>query len=372
MTKGDHSVLVITAADCCFQSLENAMAGAGDPCQLRRANDLSSGLARLAGGGIHTVVLDISNGKLTGVIKVRDTVPHLPLVLWSNIDDERLPHFVNQYGAVGYLAPHSSPQDLKRLLAGTHHQARPSGSVIAMMGAKGGVGTTTVAMNVAASLTIQGTVILAELRSSFGTVQSVLYPGQNARGIGQLRADIDTTHYLWPAPGVPGLRVLFGPQTPQDCGELDPTRAVTILRGLAQEADFLILDLPTGLSAANRALIEASHHLALVVKPVAHCVRLAKLTLEGVHSWEHAPQSIGTVVVKPAADGDFLPLGQIEDLGVPILKVIPPAPALCKQAERVHLPLVFCDPESLVAENFADLARCFQTQITPRNASRAA
>ena len=362
----DRIILIVTAVDSSFEAFERAVTRGSDGRPLRRARDLDSGLARLAGGGIHTMVLDVSNGKLAALRKVREVAPNQRVVLWSDAEDPRLPQWTREYEAAGYLTRATLPQDLTSLF--TASESRPSDSaVIAVMGAKGGVGATTVATNVAAALTAKGAVILAELRDTFGTVQSVLYPGQVVRGIAQLRPGAPIAPALWPAPTVPGLRVLFGPQTAEDCGRLPAEQASRVLQQLGHEANYVVLDLPPALSAANRALIEASRHLALVVRPVPACLRLAKLMLKGIANWEKSPAGIGVVVVKSSAEGDSIPPSQIEDeLGTAILKVIPPAPELCRQAEHVHRPLIQCDPDSLAAENLDSLAHCFLTRSSLR------
>jgi pilus assembly protein CpaE len=378
--KAEPLVVMVTTADSSFQAFQRALAHSGHECQVRRVDDVSAGLARVAGGGVNSVVLDIAaRGTLDGFGRIRESAPGLPLLLWSDAEYPGLPAIAAQQGAFGYVTKASDPADLGHLLAGAARKGEsavggaPVGgtnpSIIAVMGAKGGVGTTTVAMNVAASLTAMGSVILAELRPTFGTVQSVLYPGQGVRGLAQMLeggpTPSKTSALLWPAPSLPGLRVLFGPQTPEECREIDPAQVGPILRHLAAEADFVVLDLPVGLSPANRSIVAASHHLALVLRPVAACVRLAKLTLNGLKTGQHFPSSIGSVVVKPAADNTFVPLVEIDDaLGIPIFKVIPPAPELYAQSERARIPMVQCDPESLLAESFAALARGFQTRAT--------
>jgi hypothetical protein len=55
-------------------------------------------------------------------------------------------------------------------------------------------------------------------------------------------------------------------------------------------------------------------------------------------------------------------------LGVPILKVIPPAPELCVVGEQSHVPMMLCDPDSLAADSLMALARGFHSKSAARAA----
>ena len=55
-------------------------------------------------------------------------------------------------------------------------------------------------------------------------------------------------------------------------------------------------------------------------------------------------------------------LPEIEnDLGVALLRVIPPAPELCTLSEQARVPVIQYDPESLVTDSLLALARCFHS-----------
>jgi pilus assembly protein CpaE len=271
------------------------------------------------------------------------------------------------------------PQKLARIISGTLENdeaggpmsAREKGiaTIISVMGVKGGVGTSTVATNLAAALTERGTVILAELRPTFGSLGSHFRPGRMVPGLSS-KWDADVAGMrsrvaaaLWPVPSVPRLRILFGPQTPLDCGEINPERIATLLRILAAEADFLVTDLPASLDPSNREILSRSHYMALVMEPARACMGLAKLTLEGINMWEKAPRSISAVIVKRTAEGSPLPLAEIEaELGIPMQCVIPPAPELWLRGERTRVPLIQCDADSLAADTFFTMSREYPLQ----------
>ena len=178
---------------------------------------------------------------------------------------------------------------------------------------------------------------------------------------------------LWPVPNLAGMRVLFGPQSADDCGEIEAPQATMWLRSLASEADFVVMDLPFSLSPANAAILGDSHYLALVIEPTHACARLAGLILEGIRNWPHAPAAVGAVVVRRGFDEGLVTIPDIEaKLGVPVFQAVPPADLLCRLAERAHVPLIQSDPDSMASESFVALARCFtppQKSLHTRKAS---
>jgi len=377
---------MVSAGGLNFDVFRRGVAKAGYRCETRRADDVLTALARIAGGGVKLVVVDVSGGQNTAAVlesvsKFRALAPGMPVALWSDSEDPGLAAIASQAGVSGCMTSGGNPQELTSIFTGVLDKwaaskvtelfgAPANATIIACMGVKGGVGTTTVAMNVATALTGRGSVILAEVRPMFGSLQTYFHPGRMVRGFSN-RQDFEVTEtgarvaasMLWPVPGVEGLRLLFGPQTPEDCDEIEPERATKLLQTLAAKADFVVVDLPASLSQANRAILGASHYFTIIVEPVPACMRLGRLALDAIQNWERAPASIATVVVKHSSDMAPIPLPEIAgELGVPIHCVVPPASESCAQGERARLPMIKCDPDSLAADSFLTLARRFLLQ----------
>jgi pilus assembly protein CpaE len=371
-------ILMVTDSAASFDALRRALESCQSPHQLRRVGNVSMALARVAGGGVRSIVADCSGPivRMENLVELRSGAPKLPVMLWSDTAGGIGPGLLRETGASGALTPNTSPSELKRMFPDetlsekrAAARMRSESVVIAVMGAKGGVGTTTVAMNLAAALTARGNVILAEIRPTFGTLQGHFHPGRLVRGVASVGDGASINSLLWPVPRVAGLRVLFGPQTAAECGELDATRVTQVLDQLEGQAEFIVVDVPVSLGEENRALLGASQYLALVVEPTAACLRLGKLTLEAIQSWELAPTSLGAVVVKRRPEDALVSLPELEaELGVPILKVIPPASELCVVGEQAHVPMIVCDPDSLAGDSLIALSRSFHS----RGAARAA
>ena len=193
-------ILMVSSRAAHFDSLRRAVTETGCKCEPRRADNLALAAARVAGGGVKLVLLDISGWRnnaalLDNIRKLPDAAPGLPFVFWSDCDDAGLPGIAAQAGAAGYVTNGNTTAELTRVLsqaigneepepsATAESPPTPAGAtVIAVMGVKGGVGATTVAMNVAAALADRGSVILAEIRPVFGGLQNHFHPGRMVRG----------------------------------------------------------------------------------------------------------------------------------------------------------------------------------------------
>ena len=145
-------------------------------------------LERLDRGGIDIVLLDLnlpdSRGGLATFLTLHSHVPQVPIVVLTGEDDEVLGTSAVEKGAQDYLVKHQiNGTSLARVLRYAHVRQRTAwgpinkpphtktARTIGFLGAKGGVGTTLVAFNVAAALAKQRrAVILAEMRPSFGTL----------------------------------------------------------------------------------------------------------------------------------------------------------------------------------------------------------
>jgi CheY-like chemotaxis protein/MinD-like ATPase involved in chromosome partitioning or flagellar assembly len=243
-------------------------------------------------------------------------------------------------------------------------QAQPvqRGKVLSFIGAKGGVGTTTVALNVASVLARQGkSVIAVELRSDYGAFSLQLrnVPDENLATLPELDPERSNERELSKRlfSYQFGFRILFGPQKAEEFKQIEPDQAKAVIEGLAGMADYTIIDLPCYASDANQAAIRCCDFVALVVEPELTCVMSGKVALELLRLWGVSGGLVGAVVVNRTMVARAMKLREIRSqLGCEIVGVVPPATEACIAAQERGVPLVIYQPDSTVAVNLTETA----------------
>ncbi|HSG72524.1 MAG TPA: response regulator, partial [Planctomycetaceae bacterium] len=126
---------------------------------------LEAGLERIARGGLDVIILDLNLPDSTGLqtfVTLRQRASGIPIIVLTGEYDESVGILAVKQGAEEYLIKQQlEPPTLPRIVryAVTRHKTQVeqitknirniTGRVISFLGAKGGVGTTTVALNVA-------------------------------------------------------------------------------------------------------------------------------------------------------------------------------------------------------------------------------
>ena len=388
----DTTILLIDQDSATSDSIGRVIGNQASHCKLRRVPDVPTALARIWGGGIDVVLLNLPAGvnpveigggpenPLAPFRALQEKSQNVPVVILCDSAGEGLARTAVQQGAAAYLLREALEADVLKVVRSVAAKVAPSGAIlrtlapsgkggkiVAFMGAKGGVGATTVALNAAAAMAGHRRVILLELHAELGSLPFYFQPHRSVRDIGDLLASADRAHEvplrelescLWPVKNVPGLQVLFGSRNQQNSVPLHPADATGILALASEIADYVIVDLPASLSETNRAVLENSDCLALVVEREPISVQSAKLILGRMDSWKTGKLAVGAVILNRAALVSPMPFAEIAaDLRVRTLGVIPPATDLCAAAQHAHAPMVTLDTDSLASVSLRDLGR---------------
>jgi Flp pilus assembly CpaE family ATPase len=347
--------------------------------QIRWADNLVRAIERLSEGRFDAILLDLSLPDCRGLetfARVQESAPGTPIIILSAEEDERLALRAVRLGAEDCLVKgqlqeealarsirYTVERHARKRADGAHSSRREiRGRVLTFWGAKGGVGTTTVAANTAASLAAAGKrTIVAELRSYHGTLAGCLGAASIHGDISSLlRADPDTitsdklksrlTRYSG------NLAFLAAPQRLEECQPISPASARAIIQGLAAGADFVVLDLPPEPSEAVREAIRLSNFVGLVLDREATCVASAKASAGYLRKWGLAvPAGLVVVHRSPLA----LPVEvktMKSETGLEISELIPPAADACVAASREGIPLVEAYDDSLIGASLKALA----------------
>jgi len=318
-------------------------------------------------------ILDVMMPEMTGfqvcqALREQPTTATLPVIILSGLSDVQDKVSGLQAGADEYV---TKPIDLRELAARVagllrrHRILRESaapkaGKIVAVWGAKGGVGVTTVALNVATVLARAGkSTIAVELRPDYGTfaAQLRMRPERN------LSALLASEPAAVTAPFVSGLiattpfnlRLLFGPQRPEEFTELSESLVGAALGRLNQMADFVILDVASGITPAHSAIVRSCSQILLLLEPESTAVAAAGVRLQQLLAWGARTEQIFCLLVNRQGAA-LLSLHEVENqIGQKVIGMIPPALDVIAIATQYGSPLVLYQPNHMTSVTYADL-----------------
>jgi MinD-like ATPase involved in chromosome partitioning or flagellar assembly/ActR/RegA family two-component response regulator len=344
---------------------------------LECASTLSQALERITRGDLDLIVSDLTLPDSRG-IETFNTLQErqfgIPIIVLTGEQDGSLGVRAVREGAQDYLLKGElSPPALARSIVYAierHRQyeqqlqkvhARKVGRVISFMGAKGGVGATTVVHNVAAVLARQYSTLVVELSPSAETLShfTCTEPGNDLSGLLEMDpvriGSQEVSARICRLPQ--GLQVLFSPQTSDKLLEIDAAHATAIVDQACGLADYVILDLPRYPSSGTQAAAGHSHFVVLVTSPEEIAVASGRSVLGLLKLWGLGTTLAGTVIVNSGRVMNSLRPAQVgSQLGCQIVGVIPPIPEPFQSYKQSGLPIVISGPDSNAALAFIDLA----------------
>ena len=367
--KSELAVLLVDGDQKSAASLREALEKSETPAiRAQWAGTLAQALELLAGATFDVIVMDLELPDSKGFetfTRLKQQQPEATLIVLTASENEDLALRTLRAGAEEHLLRGEvSAQSLGRRLryALERRQSRipRAARVLAFIGSKGGVGTTTVALNMAAAMLAMGkSVIAIEMHPDLGSfaTQLILTPTRTIRRLSE-SANInaqDVQEYVFKLPS--GLQVLFGPQTLNEFGhELDAEKALMILKGAASLTEVVILDLPAGPSAANAAMVHAANYTVMVMERERAAFEAAMVYLPLMESWSAAQRTVGALVVNRMAFVQSVGLEEIlKRLDCGFLGTVPPAAELLA-VRGTGAPLVLGRPEVAFSQSVQELA----------------
>lgn len=319
---------------------------------------------------------DMDGYEVTRRLRRNPSTMETPILMFTaktQLDDKVIGFEV---GANDYLTKPTHPSELqtrvKALLSRADIKKEAVGAmkgenhgfVIGVLGARGGLGTTTLAVNLAASL---------QARTKSDVIVAEMQPGQGALaldlGITSSKGLVDllslnklnelTRERVYEAieSHPSGLKLLLASDRPRDMHLINQVANYElIIKRLAGLARFVVLDLGMGLQPYAGKILPVCDETLVVLEGVPNTIIHTKALIDDIAALGVSKKKIHVLLNNRIRSDTQLPSSQVQTkLEHEIISTLTPAPELFVQATRVQTPAVLCQPDSLTTRQVGKL-----------------
>ena len=319
---------------------------------------------------------DMDGYEVTRRLRQNPSTAETPIMMFTakaQLDDKVVGFEV---GVNDYLTKPTHPSELqarvKTLLARTSDKKTKvvesnngeKGYVIGVVGARGGLGTTMLASNLAAGLLnkTRSDVIVAEMLPGQGVLALELGL-DSAKGLVDLlsiakaseltkdRVNSALTNHI------SGLNILLSSDRPRDMHLVNQVdNYETLVKRLAELARFVVLDLGMGIQSFATKVLPLCDEVLIMLEGVPNTIIHTKSLIEDIASFGVHKRNVNVVLNNRVRSDTQLPSSQVQSkLEHDIIGTLTPAPELFVQAARMQSPAILCQPESLTARQVGKL-----------------
>lgn len=301
--------------------------------------------------------------------------PQLPIIVVSTLSDRDSLRKAMQAGARDFLLKPVRPQDLhksvvelaeaevrRRQAVEVEGGARVSqGEVIAVFGVKGGIGKTSISVNLAAAIAAQTKqkVGLLDMDMQLGDVAvllNVLPQNTIADAAASVeKLDSGLLQSLMQA-DPSGVSILPAPLQPEQADEISPEHVQKIVQVMAQTFDYVVVDMPPMVSEHVGIILEKATLVLLLTTQEVLALRRTKVLLQMMRQWGYSQDKV-KLVVNHAYNVNGVQANDIEAaLDYPIFYDIP-NDQMVSTAVKLGRPFVVAAPGAPVSRSVVELSR---------------
>ncbi|MBN1679919.1 MAG: response regulator [Anaerolineae bacterium] len=349
--------------------------------EILAANNGQQALSKARSDRPNLIILDVMMPDMDGYevcrrLRQDANTQAIPIIMFTakTMVDDKVAGF--EAGADDYLTKPTHPAELasriKAILARSASQRQPETDralTIGFLGAKGGAGTTTLAMNVAAAMSQNEPTILIDFRPGQGTLGMAL-GFERSTGMANLlsRPTSEITVRVIENEIVThssGVRLLLSSARPKETLlNISPDGASAVIHHLRTISRSVLLDLGAGLNRLTAHLIQELDQLILAVEPNRISLSMAREILGEIEQLGMSQARINIVLINRAQSSLQIPWQEAEQiLGHEMTAIISPAPELAFQAAEAGFPIILYQPNSIVANQFSKLAEELSARI---------
>ncbi|MBI3978431.1 MAG: AAA family ATPase [Chloroflexi bacterium] len=297
----------------------------------------------------------------------------IPILAVSSLNDREALRRVMLAGARDFVVKPLAAEDLRQALvdvleldrrrmslASEVAESGHHGEIIVVFGAKGGVGKTTLATNLAVALArdAKQRVVLVDLDTHLGDVGLLLDlpPDRSIADVVPLIDKLDPELLRsFVSSHESGVHVLAAPARPEVGETVGPKHVQKLLDVLTRTYDAIVVDTPRAFNDNTITAMDAANLILLLTTLEVPSVKNTRLCLDTLRSW-HYPTEKVKLLINHAHSANGVGNHDVElALEYPIFWKIPYDPAVCVASRRGR-PFVQDQAGARVARNVSDLA----------------
>jgi pilus assembly protein CpaE len=320
------------------------------------------------------IILDVMMPDMDGYevcrrLRANPDTKAIPIIMFTakTLVDDKVAGF--EAGADDYLTKPTHPAELasrvKSILARSATQKRQDtnrGVTIGVIGAKGGVGTTTIALNLAAAFSVKGeNPVVADFRLGSGSMG--LYIGFPQSGgmanilskpTSEIRSSTLEDELIVHQSG---LRALLSSTRVKEAQLTFPIdSAMAVVRNLRTIGRPAVFDLGSTLDLVAQRVLREMDQIIVVVEPNPVALNMAREMIQEIEPNGASSGRIQIVIVNRVQSNTQTPWHEIEhSLGQELRAIISPAHEQLFQAMRAAVPVVFSQPNAIISSQILKL-----------------
>jgi CheY-like chemotaxis protein/MinD-like ATPase involved in chromosome partitioning or flagellar assembly len=335
------------------------------------------------------IILDVMMPDMNGYevckrLRANPDTKGIPIIMFTakTLIDDKVQGF--EAGADDYLTKPTHPSELasrvKAILARSANTRRPEtaasggssrGTAIGVLGVKGGVGTTTIALNITAALAQSGhdNPIIADFRLGSGSLGLFIGMGRSTGMANILSKPVPEIRPQTLEPELvnhnAGFRALLSSVRPREAAmPISPDAPTAIVNGLRALGRPVIVDLGSGMNTIAARVQREMDKLVLVIDPGTTSLTMARELIRELEAGGAPQGRINVVIVNRAQASSQTPWQEVEQLlGQEIRAIISAAPELAFQANESGTPIVLTQPNAIVSNQLLKLAEIIGSQV---------
>lgn len=248
---------------------------------------------------------DQANGLVGCLERLRRALPRAILIVFSESRDPDLILSAMRTGAREFLAEPTTPQEFNeavlRMRSAAQVSSAPSGSLVSVMGAKGGVGASHLALNLGwcFSQNLGERTALMDLDLFGGDLAFLLdmEPNNTLADVAENFERLDSMLMDSLLSEVaPGLRLLAAPPDPVTAEDVRADHVERSLGHLLDGHAMVVADLPSRIDEPTLLALDRSNLILLVLEPTLVGLKAARRTMDLSRQLGHEPEKVQVII----------------------------------------------------------------------------